>query len=341
MNKQWRCVLCSTYVDGHDGHLKSWRHLKMLVHNDMEEGGTTRQCHITPESTLFARVPPGTGCPAIWGGGGGGPNPFRGFPCGSTFFHQEIPTPWPWAQQMLRENGWAHDDDLVPGAAAASWLEQQQEDMRRTELFRQRVPGPPPGAGPDVTIEPPPPPPHLPPQQRVAGRIDPDFERLGSEIGVLAGEVERQNSEVAGLQRGMEQLGVQIDEMTKQNAVAINRLIAAERQSSEVAGLQKGMEQLAVQIDEMSKQNAVAINRLIAALEHRDTAAAAGGQTGVPSQSGGDITRRMAYVSSSNEGFLECTRPGSDSSEQPENQASAGQTPRSPQSKKTHTPFSE
>ena len=63
---------------------------------------------------------------------------------------------------------------------------------------------------------------------------------------------------------------------------------------------------------------------VIAALEQPDTAAAAGRQTGVPSQSGGDITRRTAYVSSSNEGFLECTRPGPDSSEQPENLASAG-----------------
>ena len=167
------------------------------------------------------------------------------------------------------------------------------------------MPGPPPGDGPDVFIEPPPPPQHPPPQQRVACRIpqDLEIERLGSEIAVLSVQVERQNSEVEGLQRGMERMAVQIDEMTKQNAEAINRLIAA--------------------------------------LEHRDTAAAAGGQTGVPSQSGGDITRRMAYVSSSNEGFLECTRPGSDSSEHPENQASAGQTPRSPQSKKTHTPFSE
>ena len=43
MEKQWRCVGCATYVDGHDGHLRSWRHLKMLIHRDMEEGGTTRQ----------------------------------------------------------------------------------------------------------------------------------------------------------------------------------------------------------------------------------------------------------------------------------------------------------
>jgi hypothetical protein len=44
----------------------------------------------------------------------------------------------------------------------------------------------------------------------------------------------------------------------------------------------------------------------------------------VSSQSGGGITRRKAYVSSSSAGFLECTRPGPDSSEQLENQASAG-----------------
>ena len=43
MEKQWRCVGCATYVDGHNGHLKCWHHLKMLIHRDMEEGGTTRQ----------------------------------------------------------------------------------------------------------------------------------------------------------------------------------------------------------------------------------------------------------------------------------------------------------
>ena len=43
MENQWRCVKCRTYVDGHNSHLRSWHHLKMLVHQDMEEGGTTRQ----------------------------------------------------------------------------------------------------------------------------------------------------------------------------------------------------------------------------------------------------------------------------------------------------------
>ena len=43
MEYQWRCVGCRTYVDGHNAHLRSWHHLKMLVHQDMEEGGTTRQ----------------------------------------------------------------------------------------------------------------------------------------------------------------------------------------------------------------------------------------------------------------------------------------------------------
>ena len=112
---------------------------------------------------------------------------------------------------------------------------------------------------------------------------------LKSEIAALTVEIERHNSEVAGLVRGMGRMAVQIDEMT-------------------------------VQIE----RQAEVIERLIAALEQHDTAAAAGRQTGVPSQSGGDITRREAYVSSSSEGFLECTRPGPDSSEQPENQASAG-----------------
>ena len=103
-----------------------------------------------------------------------------------------------------------------------------------------------------------------------------------------------------------------------------------ERLKSEIAALTKEIEHknsvgmMAVQIDAMTVQirrNSEVIERLIAALEQ---AAAAGRQTGVPSQSGGDITRGKAYVSSSNEGVLECTRPGPDSSEQPENQASAG-----------------
>ena len=181
-----------------------------------------------------------------------------------------------------------------PDAAAQAWLEQQQREIMQTaQMRRLAIPRPPPGVGPDDGEAPPPPPqrvvghvpPLLPPPQRVVGHVPQVIERLKSEIAALTVEIELQNSEVTGLVREMERMAVQINELTVQNAEVIDRLTA---------------------------------------VEHRDTAAAAGRQTGVPSQSGGDITRRKAYVSSSNEGFLECTRPGPDSSEQPENQASAG-----------------
>ena len=245
--EQWNCVGCTTFVDHYNGHIESWHHLKMLHHHG-------------------------------------------------------IPTPWPWAQRMLRDKGWA---ELEPAAAAEDWFERQQREMmQRAQMPRPRIPGPPPGIRPCDDMGVPPPPPRYGAAAASAaegsgaaaasaaeGSGAPAAAALGhvpsggttlclkSEIAALTVEIERHNSEVAGLVRGMGRMAVQIDEMT-------------------------------VQIE----RQAEVIERLIAALEQHDTAAAAGRQTGVPSQSGGDITRREAYVSSSSEGFLECTRPGPDSS---------------------------
>ena len=69
MEKQWRCVGCNTYVDGHNGHIQSWHHLKMLHHHG-------------------------------------------------------IPTPWTWAQRMLRDKGWGAE--VEPAAAAEDWVERQR-----------------------------------------------------------------------------------------------------------------------------------------------------------------------------------------------------------------------
>ena len=194
---------------------------------------------------------------------------------------------------MLQEKGWIELELAAAAAAAAAaedWFQRQQREMMQTaQMPRPQIPGPPP-----------------PPPQRVVpplGHVQ-EIERLKSEIAALTKDIEHKNS--VGL-------------MAVQEIERLKSEIAAEHSKS------VGM--MAVQIDAMTVQirrNSEVIERLIAALEQRDTAAAAGRQTGVPSQSGGDITRRTAYVSSSNEGFLECTRPGPDSSEQPENQASAG-----------------
>ena len=113
--------------------------------------------------------------------------------------------------------------------------------------------------------------------------------------------------QIEGMLLQIEKMTVQIEGMT----------VAIERLNSEVAALVTGMGRMTVQIEGVTVQidrKAVKIERLVDALEQIGIAADAGGQTGVPSQSGGDITRRKAYVSSSNEGFLECTRPGPDSS---------------------------
>ena len=185
MEKQWRCVGCRAYVDGHNGHLRCWGHLKMLT-------------------------------------------------------YQNIPTPWPWAQQMLLEKGWI---ELEPGAAAAAWLERQQREMVQTAQMPRQIPGPPPGSGPNDDLGPPPPPPQklqAPPPP--PGPVPQEIERLQSEVAALTVEIKRQNSEVAAL--------------------------------------------------------TVVIERLVAAVEQNATAAAAGRQTGVPSQSEGNIIRRKGYVSS-------------------------------------------
>ena len=187
-------------------------------------------------------------------------------------YHQGIPTPWPWAQRMLRDKGWA---ELEPAAAAEDWLEEQRKMMQSAQP-RPRIPGPPPGPPPGVgphddMVMPPPPPRKGAAAASAAegsGVAAASAAALGhgattlclkSEIAALTVEIERHNSEVAGLVRGMGRMAVQIDEMT-------------------------------VQIE----RQAEVIERLIAALEQHDTAAAAGRQTGVPSQSGGDITRRKA-----------------------------------------------
>ena len=204
---------------------------------------------------------------------------------------------------MLQEKGWI---ELEPAAAAEDWFQRQQREMMQTlQMPGPRIPGPPPGVGPRDDMGPPPPPP-----------------RYGAAAASAAGGSGVAAASAAALGH-VPSGGTTLCDKSEIAALTVE----IERQHAEVAGLVSGMGHMAVQIAEMTlqiKRNAEVIERLIAALEQRDTAAAAGRQTGVPSQSGGDITRRKAYVSSSNEGFLECTRPGPDSSEQPENQASAG-----------------
>ena len=207
--QQWRCVGCKTFVDGHNGHIKSWHHLKML-------------------------------------------------------FHQGIPTPWPWAQRMLLDKGWI---ELDPAAAAEDWLEEQRKMMQSAQP-RPRIPGPPPGPPPGVgphddMVMPPPPPRKGAAAASAAegsgvaaasaaalghggtasaaegsGVAAASAAALGhggttlclkSEIAALTVEIERHNSEVAGLVRGMGRMAVQIDEMTVQierQAQVIERLIA-------------------------------------------------------------------------------------------------------------------
>ena len=127
MEKQWRCVWCRAYVDGHNGHLRCWGHLKMLT-------------------------------------------------------YQNIPTPWPWAQQMLLEKGWI---ELELGAAAA---ERQQREMVQTAQMPRQIPGPPPGSGPDDDLGPPPPPPQKL-QAPPPGPVPQEIERLQSEVAALTVEV--------------------------------------------------------------------------------------------------------------------------------------------------------
>jgi hypothetical protein len=62
------------------------------------------------------------------------------------------------------------------------------------------------------------------------------------------------------------------------------------------------------------KQTVAEVEMRMWRVEQSGTAADAVWQTGVPMPSYGDLVRRNACVSSSNEGLLECTRPGPDSS---------------------------
>ncbi len=155
---------------------------------------------------------------------------------------------------MLLDKGYI---ELEPAAAAEDWFERQQREMMQTaQMPRPRIPGPPPGIGPRDDMGLPPPPPRYGAAAASAaegsGAAAASAAALGhvpsggttlclkSEIAALTVEIERQNSEVAGLVRGMGRMAVQIDEMT-------------------------------VQIE----RKAEVIERLIAALEQRDTAAAA------------------------------------------------------------------
>ena len=230
--------------------------------------------------------------------------------------HQGIPTPWQWSQDMLVEKGWKelepaefiarHHRELMQAMHMQGQLHLVLPQPSQPPRHMQGIPGPPPGTGLDDDAGPPPhprpkaappppqgpkaappPPPGVLPAQCL---VHVPLAGMQRAAGSAAAPVAAPEGQIEGMTKQIEKMTVQIEGMTEE----------IERLNSKVAAVVTGMERMTVQIEGMTVQierKAVQIERLVAALA-----------------SGGDITRRKAYVSSSNGGFLECTRPGPDSS---------------------------
>jgi hypothetical protein len=275
---QWFCEWCGNVVNGISwGHLRSWAHAKNLCHYEVEP---------LPE----------------------------------------------WAREMLIDKGWLEEspDDFLRRQQAAIMRGQPRFRHPPSSPTAHPIPGPPPGDGPDDGEVPPPAPKPKsapPPPPGVVPRTQPPAGAAGSAAALAASsDAPPQRPEGAAGSAAvppadiLQQFAV-IDGMTLEIEGLKSELAAQKRTVADVTtSMRQAIEGLVEQIAGLTLELAAG-KRTVADVEMRmwrveqsGTAADAVWQTGVPTPSDGDLVRRNACVSSSNEGLLECTRPGPDSS---------------------------
>ena len=242
-----------------------------------------------------------------------------------NLFHYEVEPMPEWAREMLIDKGWLQEssDDFLRRQHAAI--------MEGQPRFTHPPPPPrPAGFGPDDYVVPPPAPMPKqapPPPPGVVPRAQPPAGAAGSAAALAASsDAPPQRPEGAAGSAAvppadiLQQFAV-IDGMTLEIEGLKSELAAQKRTVADVTtSMRQAIEGLVEQIAGLTlelaagKQTVAEVEMRMWRVEQSGTAADAVWQTGVPMPSYGDLVRRNACVSSSNEGLLECTRPGPDSS---------------------------